>query len=174
MFDGQDEITRVQQVFRRDPQLTRASSEEMFLQQAKVEDAFRNANHFSIQQAEDPGWFPSRAFKFTYRTSASFTSATTSNYNTNIRTIATRLTCTVVQGADPLPSDISKVANILDTKWSYIIDGLNIKRWVREVRPGNSHAILVFNAATLSSLNGMRREELLSLLSAVGYRQSSA
>ena len=142
----------------------------MFLPRAKVENALRNVDHLTIQQAEDPGWFLSRTFQFTSRTTASFISATTSNYNTNILVMATRLTCrTVVQGADPLPG-ISKVKNILHTKWSCVIDGLNMQRRVREVPQSNSQAILDFNSATVSSLNGMRKEELLSLLSAVGHR----
>ena len=171
----QDEITRVQQVFTREPQLTRVSSREMFLPQAKVENALRNLDHFTIQQAEDSGWFLSRGFQFTSRTIASLISATTSNYNTNIRVMATCLTCrTVVQGADPLPSDISEVENVLDAKWSCVIDGLNMQIRIREVPQSNSQAILDFNSATVSSLNGMRKEELLSLLSAVDHRQSVA
>lgn len=89
--------------------------------------------------------------------------------------MATRLACRAVEeGADPLPSDIAEGENILDTKRSCLSDGLNMQRRVREARQSNSQAILDFNAATVSSLNGMRKEDLLSLLSAVGYRQSAA
>lgn len=55
--------------------------------------------------------------------------------NNNISTMDKRLACrTFVKGAEDLPSDISETTNILETKWGCIIDGLHMRKRVREVQ----------------------------------------
>lgn len=52
---SESDTTRMKQVFKTEPQLTRAGPVRNFLSQAKIENSLKNVNYFAIQQSEDPG-----------------------------------------------------------------------------------------------------------------------
>ena len=137
--------------------------------------ALQNVQHFTLLQSEDPGWFLARSFQFTSRTTYSFLSSFCRNFDSNMSGLANNLRGRQLDyGAHRLPNDYTEVTNAFCTKWDIVLDTIKMRKSTQQANNPRADALTQLRQSTSASLTVLRKEDLLSMLTNLGYRQSSS
>lgn len=103
-------------------------SDLSFLSLYKVSKTFSFLKHCTLLKSEAPGWYLTRAFQITPRTSHGFLIAVASDSNENMPVLKTILsTCIIMAGARRISVDPVEAVYFLTAKWNSEILHLNIR-----------------------------------------------
>ena len=155
--------------------VTRNAAPTISRPRMKVDSMLSNVNHLTLMQAEDPGWFLARAFTFTSRTTYSFIKSIASHAGDSFSALATVLSGKkLYQFAEPLSSDLEELTAQIDQRWVSLSEVLGTLIQRNKKVDNVDVAVSTIRASSQMSLLSMRKEQLQSLLSAVGHRMGSA
>eukprot|EP00178_Gracilaria_changii_P016681 TRINITY_DN479_c3_g1_i11.p1 TRINITY_DN479_c3_g1~~TRINITY_DN479_c3_g1_i11.p1 ORF type:complete len:1373 (+),score=138.00 TRINITY_DN479_c3_g1_i11:3191-7309(+) len=138
--------------------------------------AMNQVRHFTLLQSEDPGWFLVRSFQFTSRTTNGFLSIFAADFEKSVLGLAEILKGkAVIVGSDFLPNSRSETKTLLEVKWKVVLDvlGKNVCNAEEDQRQTGDAVAKIMNA-TVGSLQALRKEQLLAILSNVNHRQTSS
>ena len=152
----------------------RVSVSDYMISCLKVLQVLSKVRQLTIFQAEDSGWFLARAFMFTSRTVGVFFSAISRNTIVHLTGLSTSLKGVRLKpDTSAMPARTEDVLLILKERWETVINTVGITE--REASTNvTASSVDGFMRTTTESLSHMRKDEILSLLAAVGKRERAS